>query len=463
MRRTVSEERNLLDANQVSQILYKERKNQIVWRGDRRPLILKVTPYFEYMPWWYYSRDMRYSEAFNRRLWRFGRGRQATRLRDLPVSNTPPLWPPVKPPVLEPPDDLPTYDNPGSWDKALPPAASDDRFTIRAPAHLMDAFAPRVLPLSLAPTKPTTPAFVSASPPPAKPTVRPPLPPEVLALLNPTKTPGLSEIDPIEELDAMIGLESVKTQVKKTISLIKLGHERHAAGLPKFDITHHLVFTGNPGTGKTTVARIIGRIYKKTGLLKSGHLVEVDRGDLVARYTGQTAPQVKAVIERAMDGILFIDEAYSLVGKDGDDDYGAEAISTLLKLMEDRRDRLVVIAAGYRSEMVSFIDSNPGLKSRFRTYIDFPDYSPTDLMEILQGLLVTAKVQMSMDAMKKAATVLMKIDPGKGFGNGRAVRNLLDECFARQALRLNERGQYGVVDMKLIEADDVPEFEELRL
>jgi stage V sporulation protein K len=451
MRRTVNEERNLLDANQVSQILYKERKNQIVWRGDRRPLILKVTPYFEYMPWWYYSRDMRYGESWNRWLWRSGKFRR----KRLPTYDDPSSWPPSlppsKPPALppaKPPALLPplTFGKPFSWKDVFPPAPLPPPPARDNPVHRPKENMTNIIP-----------------PPVSKLPARPPLPPEVLALLNPTKTPGRSEMDPIDELDGMIGLESVKTQVKKTISLVRLGHERNAAGLPKFEITHHLVFTGNPGTGKTTVARIIGRIYKKTGLLKSGHMVEVDRGDLVARFLGQTAPQVKAVIERAMDGILFIDEAYSLAGADGKDNFGAEAISTLLKLMEDRRDRLVVIAAGYKVEMKDFINSNPGLKSRFRTYIDFPDYSPTDLMEILQGLLVTAKVQMSMDALKKAATVLMKIDPGKGFGNGRAVRNLLDECFARQALRLNARGQYGVVDMKLIEAEDVPEFEELRL
>lgn len=469
-RRNVAEERNLLDANQVSQILYKARKNQIVWRGDRRPLILKATPYFEYMPWWYYSRDTRYPEAWNRWLWRSGKWRR----NRLPTYDDPsswpafvpplpppkrPLLPPVKPPsrpALElPPEDddvLPTYDNPASWDRFTPPKPAqfirgDD--PSRPSADLMT--------LTASPELRSSEMF-------PKPPVRQPLPREILELLNPTKTPGQSELDPIDELDGMIGLESVKTQVKKTVSLVRLGRERAAAGLPKLEITHHLVFTGNPGTGKTTVARIIGRIYKKAGLLKSGHLVEVDRGDLVAGYIGQTAPQVKTVVERATDGVLFIDEAYSLAGGKGvDDDYGAEAISALLKLMEDRRDRLVVIAAGYRAEMVDFINSNPGLKSRFRTYIDFPDYSPTELMEILQSLCVAASCRMSMDAMKKAAEVLVRIDPGQGFGNGRAVRNLLDECFARQAMRLNTRGRYGAQDMTIIEAEDVPAFDELKM
>ena len=250
----------------------------------------------------------------------------------------------------------------------------------------------------------------------------------------------------------------------KTADLMRLGKERQKQGMPHIPLTHHLVFTGNPGTGKTTVARIIGRIYRNMGLLKSGHLVEVDRGDLIASYTGQTPPLVKEVVERATDGVLFIDEAYSLAqARDGHDNYGAEAIATLLKLMEDRRGRLVVIAAGYRAEMATFINSNPGLASRFKTFIDFPDYTSEELMEILLNICTEAGCQMSMDAMRKAAAVMMKIDHAQNPGNGRAVRNLFEECVARQALRLSERGQYGTVDLTMIEANDVPELEDMKL
>ncbi len=468
MRRTVNEERNLLDGNQVSQILYKERKNQIVWRGDRRPLILKVTPYFEYMPSWYYSRDMRYREGWNRWFWRlFGRS-----VPKLPRADAPPLWPPTNPLIIPPDDDddpppqwpppekpfnakkpplvfphddddepLPTFDNPASWNRGVKNKKTD--LVVRPPDLFSDLFRP---PSSL-------------------PRGRPPLPPEVLAVVRSRKDGGSGELDPIEELDAMIGLASVKEQVKKTLSLLRIGKARTEAGLPKLEMTHHLVFTGNPGTGKTTVARLVGRIYKNMGLLKSGHLVEVDRSDLVAGFLGQTAIQVKAVVERATDGVLFIDEAYSLVMKAGSTDaFGAEAISTLLKLMEDRRGRLVVIAAGYKVEMEEFINSNPGLSSRFKTFIDFPDYSPEEMMEILQVLCAGVKCQMSMDAMVKAAHVLMKAEQAAGHSsNGRAVRNLFEECMSRQAQRLDSRGKYGAVELTMIEADDVPALEDMRL
>jgi type IV secretory pathway TraG/TraD family ATPase VirD4 len=509
-RRNVAEERNLLDANQVSQILYKERKNQIVWRGDRRPMILKVTPYFEYMPWWYYSRDTRYPENWNRRLWRFGKlkperlpsykdkavvrppkppgpphapgpPRQArpnlieTPLREKPAQPGPPNWAESLLNISS--QRVPTISE--KWDRANAAKLSKENFDnlMRLPPEEFNAGLDALmrgekLPASPFPVDRTKSQIFSGSRYdmseenrlPISSRQKPRLPQEILEMLNPPPVPGKSESDPIDELDAMIGLDSVKTQVKKTLSLIKLGKARDAAGLPRLELTHHLVFTGNPGTGKTTVARIIGRIYKIMGLLKSGHLVEVDRGDLVAGYIGQTAPRVKEVVERATDGVLFIDEAYSLAAtQGGKDSYGAEAISTLLKLMEDRRDRLVVIAAGYRAEMVTFIDSNPGLASRFKTFIDFPDYTPTELMEILQNICTAAGCQMSMDAMRKAAEVMMKIDQSKGFGNGRAVRNIFEECVARQALRLNERGQYGAVALTMIEAGDVPNLEDLRM
>ena len=256
----------------------------------------------------------------------------------------------------------------------------------------------------------------------------------------------------------MIGLDRVKQQVRKTVNLVQLSRVRKSKGLPDMGVTHHLVFTGNPGTGKTTVARIVGKIYREIGLLAKGHMIECDRQALIGQYVGQTAPKTQKVIDEALDGILFIDEAYTLAPVMvtlKSDPFGDEAIATLLKAMEDNRERLVVIAAGYKDEMGRFIDSNPGLKSRFKTIIDFEDYSPSELLDIFRGICAKNGVRMSFDAQTAAANLMESLDRGKkGFGNGRTVRNIFEDCVGRLANRYAESSYR--IDVTMLEEADIP-------
>lgn len=243
--------------------------------------------------------------------------------------------------------------------------------------------------------------------------------------------------DPIEELNKLIGLSNVKTEVNNLSNLVKIQRMRESRGMKTSKVSYHCIFTGNPGTGKTTVARIVAEIYKQLGVLKKGHLVETDRSGLVAEYVGQTAPKTNAIIDSALDGVLFIDEAYSLV-QGGQNDYGKEAISTLLKRMEDDRDRFVVILAGYSKEMEDFINSNSGLQSRFNRYIDFSDYSCDELMEIFEYILKNNDCVASekvLSCVKKHITQAME-KKDKNFGNARFVRNLFEKIITQQANRL---------------------------
>lgn len=242
---------------------------------------------------------------------------------------------------------------------------------------------------------------------------------------------------PEETLDELIGLDDVKKSVHTLTNFIKVNRKREEMGMKVPSISYHCVFTGNPGTGKTTVARILAGIYKDLAVLKSGHLVETDRSGLVAEYVGQTAVKTNQIIDKALDGVLFVDEAYSLV-QGGSEDYGAEAIATLLKRMEDDRDRLVVILAGYTNEMEEFINSNPGLRSRFNRYIHFEDYSAEELFNIF--LLNAEKNEYALaDDVKEF--LLKKLEEvvankPKDFGNARYIRNLFEKTVEAQANRL---------------------------
>jgi adenylate kinase family enzyme len=238
----------------------------------------------------------------------------------------------------------------------------------------------------------------------------------------------------LAELDGLTGLARVKREVHRQVALLKVDKLRTEAGLKSPTITRHLVFTGNPGTGKTTVARLVSGIYAALGLLSKGQLVEVDRSELIAGYLGQTATKTAEVVASAAGGVLFIDEAYSLTG----DQYGEEAVDTLVKEMEDRRDDLVVIVAGYPLPMLGFIAQNPGLASRFRTTIEFDDYTDDELVEILTGLAADADFELTDEATAKFREILAGTVRDSSFGNGRFARNLLEEAIGRHAWRLRD-------------------------
>ena len=257
--------------------------------------------------------------------------------------------------------------------------------------------------------------------------------------------------DPYEELDELIGLKQVKEEVHSLANFVKLQKQREKQGLKTPKMSYHLVFTGSPGTGKTTVARIVARIYKDLGVLKKGHTVETDRSGLVANYVGQTATKTNAIVDSALNGVLFIDEAYALVPQNPSQDYGQEAISTLLKRMEDDRDKLVVIIAGYTNEMQRFIDSNPGLQSRFNRYINFPDYTSAELTDIFKMYMKKNQYTLAPDAeaylKERFAYVVAHKD--RNFGNARYARNVFEKSIQQQANRL--AGQTNLTKTQLTE------------
>ena len=252
-----------------------------------------------------------------------------------------------------------------------------------------------------------------------------------------------------------MGLGVVKAGVRRLIAVQSFNSERRAAGLPEVRASHHLVFTGNPGTGKTTVARLVARLYRTIGISSRGQLVEASRASLVAGYVGQTALKVQEVVRTAIGGILFIDEAYSLA-PEGPWDFGNEAIATLVQMMEESRHDLAVIAAGYPEEMKRFIDSNPGLRSRFTTYIDFPDYAADELVEIFEAMAAQAKVRLGPGVIDAVRRRCADTAGAQNFGNARFVRSLFEEAYANLAARAGSDGKIERAEIEDLALADVP-------
>ncbi len=266
---------------------------------------------------------------------------------------------------------------------------------------------------------------------------------------EPADTRSVEEL--LAELDELVGLTEVKAEIHRQAAVLRVEGLRQEAGLGTPTITRHLVFNGNPGTGKTTVARLVAGIYRALGLLSQGQLVEVDRSELVAGYLGQTAAKTSEVVESAAGGVLFIDEAYALAG----DQYGREAVDTLVKEMEDRREDLVVIVAGYPVPMEIFIGQNPGLESRFRTTIDFVDYTDGELVDIFALMAAGADYDADAEVLDRLREILSGVDRDESFGNARFVRNLLEAAIGHHAWRLRDVASPTVEQLRVLEPSDL--------
>jgi probable Rubsico expression protein CbbX len=261
----------------------------------------------------------------------------------------------------------------------------------------------------------------------------------------------------IEQLDnELVGLEPVKRRIREIASYLLVTRARQRAGLLSSTPTLHMAFTGNPGTGKTTVALRMAGILHRLGYVRKGHLVTVTRDDLVGQYIGHTAPKTKEVLKRAMGGVLFIDEAYYLYRPENEKDYGQEAIEILLQVMENQRDDLVVILAGYTGRMKTFFESNPGFRSRIAHHIDFPDYDDEELLEIAQKMAAESEYRLSDSAVEALREYITLRRRQPNFANARSLRNAFDRARLRQALRLVQwEGSVGVNDLVMLEASDI--------
>ena len=265
--------------------------------------------------------------------------------------------------------------------------------------------------------------------------------------------------DLLAELNELTGLDEVKKEIKTMINLLKVKKLREERGMKQPEMSLHMVFSGNPGTGKTTVARLLAKIYKCLKVLPKGHLVEVDRSGLVDGYVGQTAIKTKGVVESALGGVLFIDEAYTLTaGKDGKD-FGQEAVDTILKMMEDNRDNLIVIVAGYTDLMKEFVDSNPGLRSRFNKYIFFNDYSGEQLYDIFLSMCKKQEYEPNEAGKKYAKEYLAEKSDNRdeNFANAREVRNYIERAIARQASRIVKLDEVSDKQLKTLTKSDLTE------
>ncbi|WP_027340258.1 AAA family ATPase [Halonatronum saccharophilum] len=265
---------------------------------------------------------------------------------------------------------------------------------------------------------------------------------------------GIEEI--LKDLDSMIGLKKIKELVTQLRAFVMVQRERDRQNLKVDSLVLHMIFKGNPGTGKTTVARILAKFFKELGVLEDGGFKEVDRGDLVGEYIGHTAQKTKKVIKEALGGILFIDEAYSLA-RGGHRDFGKEAIDTMVKAMEDKRDNLVIILAGYPKEMETFLSSNPGLRSRFPIQVDFEDYSLEELIEIAKMMIAEREYKLTKGGEAKLYNILSTIRKGVGpeEGNARTVRNIIEEGIRNQALRLMKKDKVTKEDLMAITREDL--------
>ncbi len=278
--------------------------------------------------------------------------------------------------------------------------------------------------------------------------------------VTPSEAPaGDTTAGVLAELDMLVGLAQVKAAVRRLIAVQSMNAERRAAGLPEVNASHHIVFTGNPGTGKTTVARLIARLYKTIGVVSKGHLIEATRADLIAGYVGQTALKVQDVVKHAIGGVLFIDEAYALA-PEGPWDYGNEAIAMLVQMMEENRRDLAVIAAGYIDEMRRFIDSNPGLRSRFTNYIDFPDYSVAELVAIFESIAAQAKVRLGPGVSEAVRRLVAEAAHDVNFGNARYVRSVFEDGYANMAARAMSDGKIERSEVEDLLLEDLPKGQE---